>query len=217
MHRDTSASKLNAVDKRIWKRLWWLLVQFDVLVTLSYGRPQAINLDEADVPPIQQDDFQEDEHVDVDLMVYQSELCTIISRALRLRFGLHTTHDQRTFALRQIDTELAVWMDALPSRLNIEASSSKYATISAPILNMTYYNFLILCHRPSPQITTRVNTTAPDDLGKCRDPVSQVMSQVCNLKCCRTQSLRCVPRFCIVIEQSLSSDFFPLVWQVWQY
>jgi transcriptional regulatory protein AMDR len=42
LHRDRSASKIVHIDGRTWERLWWILVQFDVLVSLFYGRPQAM-------------------------------------------------------------------------------------------------------------------------------------------------------------------------------
>lgn len=42
MHRDVQASTLIPQDKRIWRRTWWVLVQFDVMVSLSYGRPNAM-------------------------------------------------------------------------------------------------------------------------------------------------------------------------------
>lgn len=42
MHRDTSQSRMSAVTKREWTRLWWVLFQFDVLVSVAHGRPQAM-------------------------------------------------------------------------------------------------------------------------------------------------------------------------------
>jgi transcriptional regulatory protein AMDR len=42
MHRDARPSTLNAIDKRQWVRLWWCLFQFDVVVSASFGRPQAM-------------------------------------------------------------------------------------------------------------------------------------------------------------------------------
>jgi len=42
MHRDAGASTLNTIDKRQWVRLWWCLFQFDVMVSASFGRPQAM-------------------------------------------------------------------------------------------------------------------------------------------------------------------------------
>lgn len=42
MHRDATASSLNIYDKRQWVRWWWILFQFDVMISTSYGRPQAM-------------------------------------------------------------------------------------------------------------------------------------------------------------------------------
>lgn len=42
MHRDSSKSGMSDMYKRTWVRLWWVLFQFDVLVSVAYGRPQAM-------------------------------------------------------------------------------------------------------------------------------------------------------------------------------
>ena len=40
VHRDVGPSKMPEGDKRIWRMIWWCLVQFDCLVSLCFGRPQ---------------------------------------------------------------------------------------------------------------------------------------------------------------------------------
>lgn len=40
MHRDVGTSNMPDDDKRCWRRIWWILVQFDLQVSLCYGRPQ---------------------------------------------------------------------------------------------------------------------------------------------------------------------------------
>ena len=42
MHRNPVSSRFVLRDRHMWRRLWHILVQFDVLVSLSYGRPQAM-------------------------------------------------------------------------------------------------------------------------------------------------------------------------------
>lgn len=42
MHRDLRCEKFTPSERRVWRRVWWILVQFDVLVSLSHGRPQAM-------------------------------------------------------------------------------------------------------------------------------------------------------------------------------
>jgi transcriptional regulatory protein AMDR len=45
MHRDVGTANrlmITHPDGHTWRRIWWILVQFDVTVALSYGRPQAM-------------------------------------------------------------------------------------------------------------------------------------------------------------------------------
>lgn len=42
MHRDVTESSMLKTAKRIWTRLFWVVFQFDTLVSASYGRPQAM-------------------------------------------------------------------------------------------------------------------------------------------------------------------------------
>jgi transcriptional regulatory protein AMDR len=42
MHRDSARSRMTPASKRTWKRLWWVLFQFDTMISVSYGRPQAM-------------------------------------------------------------------------------------------------------------------------------------------------------------------------------
>lgn len=42
MHRDASQCSMVDINKRSWVRIWWVLYQFDVMVSTFYGRPQAM-------------------------------------------------------------------------------------------------------------------------------------------------------------------------------
>lgn len=42
MHRNPVSSRFVTRDRRMWRRVWYIMVQFDVMVSLSYGRPQAM-------------------------------------------------------------------------------------------------------------------------------------------------------------------------------
>ncbi|CAK7240540.1 MAG: hypothetical protein STHCBS139747_001982 [Sporothrix thermara] len=177
MHRDTRASTLIAHDKRLWRRLWWILVQLDGIVTLSYGRPPAIRLDECDVPELGMEELMgsEDEGennddadmmdadvgnnksgIDAEYLIHQMHLSCIIARTLRDRFGLQTTPDRRRRALAEADQLLAAWMARLPPSLRCRPDGRTVDATAAPIapwttmLHLTYNNFLILLHRPPP-------------------------------------------------------------------
>lgn len=42
MHRDAEPSTLVHHNKKMWRRVWWLLVQCDLLVSLQFGRPLSM-------------------------------------------------------------------------------------------------------------------------------------------------------------------------------
>ncbi|EXJ88123.1 hypothetical protein A1O1_05051 [Capronia coronata CBS 617.96] len=148
MHRDCGSSTLVAHDKRIWRRVFWILVQFDVIVSLSYGRPQAVNLDECDVPPLTVADFKGIGRLaQVDFVIQHTELCARMSKILRdhLRPGL--SEESHLNSLTTADELLADWWSCLPSHLRARSAES---TIWSKMLLLTYNNFLILLHRPPP-------------------------------------------------------------------
>jgi hypothetical protein len=142
------------------------LVQFDVLVTLSYGRPQAINLDDADVPPLTVQDFDGlDENVDADFVVHYAELCAIISRVLRERFALRASLATKTAALKRADSKLAQWMTDLPRSLRPGLPHDNVSKWPA-ILHINFNNFLILLHRPPPTFVATAHSVQTEDIGK---------------------------------------------------
>jgi transcriptional regulatory protein AMDR len=150
MHRDCGRSTLVAHDRRIWRRLFWILVQFDVMVSLSYGRPQAINLDECDVPPLTAADFDGvGPRAQVDFVMQHTDLCSRISRIMRDHFHLRKSQGEHTHqdSLMIADEILADWWSCLPASLRPRHPDS---TIWSKTLLLTYNNLLILLHRPSP-------------------------------------------------------------------
>ncbi|KAK2601794.1 hypothetical protein QQS21_004678 [Conoideocrella luteorostrata] len=165
MHRDSKNASLIDVHKRSWIRLWWVLFQFDTLISLSYGRPQALpmhqnrNLDDSDVPDLQYKDFEGIQEPESDFVIQHSRLCVIISQAYRHRWALRASAAQRIKAAEHTDESLAKFATQLPPQLQLSLANP--STWQA-ILHITYYNFLILLHRPPP-----VNI-------KSQDPPSQV-------------------------------------------
>ena len=183
MHRDTRASTLIAHDKRLWRRLWWILVQFDVIVSLSYGRPMAINLAESDVPELVPEelanmvteDGHEDCGIDGEYLIHQMHLSCIVTHTLRDRFGLHVPADRKRQALVDADQRLAVWMARLPVSLRCKPDGKASSPWSA-MLHLTYNNFLILLHRPPPMPTCFTNATSQENMGICSAAAGTIVS-----------------------------------------
>ncbi|KAF9875474.1 acetamidase regulatory protein [Colletotrichum karsti] len=140
MHRDARPSSLNAMDKRLWVRLWWILFQFDVLGSAS-------NLDESDVPELEEHHFEGITDPEHEFTIQQTRLCIIVSSAMKKRVALRSTPADRAAATAEADTALAELITNLPERL--QHSRSDPDPWQA-IFHLTYNNFLILLHRPSP-------------------------------------------------------------------
>ncbi|KAF4121706.1 hypothetical protein GMORB2_1545 [Geosmithia morbida] len=176
MHRDTGPTTLVAHDKRLWKRLWWILFQFDVLVSLSYGRPQAINLDDCDVPELGPADFDHlGENVDADFLIHQTQLCCVISRAVKRTYGLKASPPHRRAALVEADRMLARWISRLPVSLR-RAGDQQNASFWQAVLHINYNNFLILLHRPPPRPASIPGANKQDDMKICFDAATTMAS-----------------------------------------
>ncbi|KAH8700440.1 putative C6 transcription factor [Talaromyces proteolyticus] len=165
MHRDPVSNTFAAGDRRMWRRVWWILVQFDVLISLSYGRPQAINLEDCDVQSLTEADFIGcGPHVQTDFVIQFAELCSMISYILRERFGLRVSAERRKAILPKADEALANWSLCLPDSLRLRASDMD---ASSAMLHLTYNNFLILLHRPHPKASAYSEDYGPHDAEIC--------------------------------------------------
>lgn len=171
MHRDNHCSTLMDHDKRIWRRLWWILVQYDVMIALAYGRPLAVNLEDSDVSLLTNSDFEgavtslspEDTEVAADFTIHHTKLCCILAKALRERFGLRVDAEKRQLALQRSDQLLAEWQIQLPCTLR---HGSSYRSTWSAMLHIMYSNILILLHRPAPKPTSIASGVKPDDVGQ---------------------------------------------------
>ncbi|KAL6231621.1 hypothetical protein BDW75DRAFT_219728 [Aspergillus navahoensis] len=165
MHRNPVCSRFVPRDRRMWRRLWYILVQFDVMVSLSYGRPQALNLEDSDVSPLTVSDFEGcGVRVQAEFVIHFSELCTMISYIVRERFGLRISAERRKAALLEADEALANWSLRLPDRLRLRASDMDPWSA---MLHLNYNNFLILLHRPHPKASAYSDDYGPHDAEIC--------------------------------------------------
>ncbi|GKZ30447.1 hypothetical protein AbraIFM66950_009157 [Aspergillus brasiliensis] len=165
MHRNPVSSRFVSRDRRMWRRLWYIIVQFDVMVSLSYGRPQAINLEDSDVSPLTISDFEGcGPRVQSDYVIHFSELSVMISYIVRSRFGLRVSAERRKAVLLEADEALANWSLKLPDKLRLRASDMDPWSA---MLHLTYNNFLILLHRPHPRASAYSDDYGPHDAEIC--------------------------------------------------
>lgn len=132
------------------------------------------NLDECDVKPLTASDFQGcGPNVQIDYVIQRTELCILISRILKERFGLRVSKERRKTAVRNADTALADWCLNLPDTLQLRSWETDIWTSS---LHLTYSNFLILLHRPHPRATKGSDDYGPNDSDICGTAANTITS-----------------------------------------
>ncbi|ODH45219.1 hypothetical protein ACO22_00215 [Paracoccidioides brasiliensis] len=174
MHRNAASSRMVSADKRMWRRVWWILVQFDVMVSLLYGRPQAVNLEDSDVQDLTAADFEGcGRGVQIDYVIHYTKLCTLISYIMKERFGLRVSPERRKAVLSEADRALANWSLMLPDSVRMSTAESGSWPAS---LHLTYNNFLILLHRPHPRASAYSDDYGPNDAEICSAAAGVIVS-----------------------------------------
>lgn len=159
IHRDLSpkmSSLMPNQQRRLYRRLFWVLLQVDVLSSLNYGRPMAIDLDECDQAPLEADDLIDENDLpnpgsNLDFCYQNSQLCLIAVSVIQLfspksqrRHGKNV--DSWKAERSVIDTRLTEWQLQLPSKLST-ASMSQAPKFWGVQLQLHYNLVLLHLHR----------------------------------------------------------------------
>lgn len=142
------------------------------LALLTVG--DVSNLDESDVAPLEEHHFQGSTSPEFEFTISQTRLCLIFSKAMRKRVALRSTPTDRAAATAEADAALATLITQLPEKLhNPKPDPDPWQAI----FHLTYNNFLILLHRPSPsQDLECPSPTADTDLSICCDAAITICS-----------------------------------------
>jgi transcriptional regulatory protein AMDR len=206
MHRDADKSTLVPQVKSMWRRVWWLLFQCDTMVSLQYGRPPAIDLADSDVQKLKPSDFEHcGPNTRIAYVLNASELCIIISQALRERFRLRSTPGNRQAVLRRTDEALANWALRLPTSLQLHGGQN--LDLWAANLQLIYNTTLILLHRAEPYSSSMARGADNEDSDICKTAAGvvqdlfQYLSQRNEIRYLWTSSINCL--FTALIELSV--------------
>lgn len=132
------------------------------------------NLDESDVPPLEERHFQGITSPEFEFTINHTRLCLIFSKAMRKRVALRSTPADRAAATAEADAALANLITHLPEKFqNPKSDPDPWQAI----FHLSYNNFLILLHRPSPNQDPESPSAAADtDLSICCDAAITICS-----------------------------------------
>lgn len=173
MHRDLSlkaSSRLPAWERRLYRRLWWTILQWEVFSCLEHGRPCMINLNDTDQPPLEIQDFAEGETEQVNQRVQFD----YIMRNVRISLiGLR---------ILQMNAPSIPPEEAASMGPSLETSLADFALDLSPMDNFwscqlrIHYN-LVLLHLHRTQ--SSINSPAPRLAGSheiCSDAAQAILS-----------------------------------------
>lgn len=92
MHRDlsdASASRMPAADRRLYRRLWWTTLRFEVYTALEFGRPPTIRAEDFDQTALEPADFlsgdgSNDSLACPEFCILDARLCVLALAIIRL-------------------------------------------------------------------------------------------------------------------------------------
>jgi transcriptional regulatory protein AMDR len=157
-------------DTRIFRRIWWTLVQVDILASLHHGRPLMIDPDDSDQTPLTPDDFIEycghkNQNVNIDYCIQNSTLCIIIISILKLsspgslrrcRLNPKSLETQKA----SLDSRLVGWYLRLPPPLI--GVSSKMSDFWALQIQLHYNIALLHLHRITIETITSSHSSSSE-------------------------------------------------------
>ncbi|KAG5358183.1 Cutinase transcription factor 1 alpha [Yarrowia sp. B02] len=142
LHRSVENSSLSVAEKRMWKRVWWVIFFRDRAIAVSLGRPVMINLEDSDVPMLTEDDFIEDEpdypspypvnRLHSLYFIHAVKLSEIMGLVLRQQFSVGAEHSHR--------------LNRIPV-LKYSVKDMGSHNFYKALLHSQYYTILCLVHR----------------------------------------------------------------------
>ncbi|KAF5354508.1 hypothetical protein D9758_012417 [Tetrapyrgos nigripes] len=166
----TGLSETSTIEGELWKRLFWMLIFFDVKMSLKYGRPRAISVQDFDIGlPLECDnEYWENpsspfvqppgkpsmvsswiHHIKLlEITLFATEaLYSVRKSEVSTRMGLSSQQWQERTVL-EIDSALNKWAESVPDHLRWDATNQDGIFFyQSSMLYTTYYWTQIQVHR----------------------------------------------------------------------
>lgn len=149
LHRSMARANISPQDRRLLRRLWWILVIRDASCGALFGRPFRINLEFCDTEMLTADDFHPDdanpefcEHPLFESYGHYQTKMAQLSLILRRIVGSRFCKDKKTLPC-ELRRQLEQWRAELPPVLQWDKSKPSQNVFSLA-LSMLYDHHLIL-------------------------------------------------------------------------
>lgn len=144
----------------------------------TYMLPLALtngysNLDDSDVPDIQPCHVENLPAAETEFVIFHAQLCKIISETTRKGWSLRATPEAKLEAIKKADELLGSLILSIPKRLQLTISC---LDLWQAHFYLTYYNFILLIHRPAPKSRKNSSMEGQEDAILCREAAVTIAS-----------------------------------------
>lgn len=174
IHRDILADpdipgRMPLVDRRLYRRVWWVLFQVELMSALEHGRPSMIHPDDFDQPPLELNDLREmggeiNTKINFEYCSRNIELCHIVLRILRTTSPGAVLRGESPDPV-SLNSSLVAWVLTIPQ-------SDEFWTLQ---LYLHYQAIVIHLHRLFIDSAERISMS-PDSGEQCNAAAQMILS-----------------------------------------
>ncbi|KAF9242410.1 transcriptional regulator family: Fungal Specific TF [Penicillium roqueforti] len=136
LHRIKSYNRLEEKERKLWRRLWWMVYAMDINLSMLLDRPPHVQGRLCNVPPLSEADFDQ-----------------AMDRFFTIKFDEDSGHSQ-DICLEQI----SLCSSSLsPEFKSLSPSSSKWAILT----HILYQEYRLLLHRSNPRFSLNTGPGTP--------------------------------------------------------
>ncbi|CAI7585102.1 unnamed protein product [Penicillium crustosum] len=164
LHQAKSYIRLEEKDRKLWRRLWWMIYAMDINLSMLHDRPPHVQGRLCNVPLLSEADFEQVESEETgtsleDLngantfAIHAVQLAWTVDRYFTLKYDEDSGHAQ-DICLEQI----ALWFSSLPPEFkSLSTNSSKWAMLTC----ILYQEYRLVLHRNNPRFSLNTGPDTP--------------------------------------------------------
>ncbi|KAJ5110534.1 transcriptional regulator family: Fungal Specific TF [Penicillium argentinense] len=163
MHQERSYLRLDERDRRLWRRIWWMVYAMDIHLSMLLDRPPRVQGRLCNVPPLSEADVERVSEsqlktsavtsIDEDLfMIYAVQLASIVDQFFTIKSDEHG--QSQDICLEQI----SLWSSSLPPEFKSLSTNSSTWAILTQIL---YQEYRLVLHRSNPRFSQETGPGTP--------------------------------------------------------
>ncbi|KAJ5285390.1 transcriptional regulator family: Fungal Specific TF [Penicillium chrysogenum] len=160
LHQTKSYIRLEEKDRKLWRRLWWMVYAMNINLSMLLDRPPHVQGRLCNVPPLSEADFEQvSESQETGLseantfVINGVQLARTVDRYFTIKFDEDGGHSQ-DICLEQI----SLCSGSLPPEFkSLSTNSSKWAILT----HVLYQEYRLILHRSNPRFSLNIGPDSP--------------------------------------------------------